>query len=247
MRSGNPALKESLLQKAPAQAGMPPLTISGTVNKTLGLFLLLALSAAWAWSRFSPENPGVIGGMVGVGAIGGLGLAIAMAIKMSWATYLAPPYALLEGLAIGGMTAVAEARYPGIAVQAVGLTLGVFLCMLGAYKSGLIRATPKFMAAVVAATLAVALVYVADMLVAMIWHVRVPMIHESGTMGIAFSLVVVGIAALNLILDFSMIEECEAMGAPKYMEWYLAFGLMVTLVWLYLEILRLLMKLQDRR
>ncbi len=139
-----------------------------------------------------------------------------------------------------------EVRYPGIAMQAVALTFGTGFCLLMAYRSGLIRATQKFTLGVVAATGGIALFYVISMVLGL-FHVNVPIVNSSSPLGIAFSLFVVGIAALNLILDFSFIEQGAAQGAPRYMEWYGAFGLMVTLVWLYLEMLRLLSKLRSRR
>jgi uncharacterized YccA/Bax inhibitor family protein len=166
--------------------------------------------------------------------------------KKEWAAFTAPVYALLEGLFLGGFSAIMELRFPGIAIEAVALTFGTCLVMLLAYRSGLIRPTQKFMIGIVAATGGIALVYFASMILGF-FHIQIPGIFGSGPIGILFSLVVVVIAALNLILDFSVIEDGARMGAPKYMEWYSAFGLMVTLVWLYLEMVRLLAKLRDRR
>ena len=159
--------------------------------------------------------------------------------------YTAPLYALCEGLVLGGISAFYEVKFPGIVVQAVGLTFGTLFCLLAAYKSGLIRATENFKLGVVAATGGIALVYLASIVLGF-FDIRIPMIHESGIVGIGFSLFVVVIAALNLVLDFDFIETGVEQGAPKYMEWYGAFGLMVTLVWLYVEFLRLLAKLQSR-
>jgi uncharacterized YccA/Bax inhibitor family protein len=166
--------------------------------------------------------------------------------KKEWSPVTAPVYALLEGLFLGSLSAMMEVRFPGIAIQSVALTFGTCFCLLLAYRSGMIRATQKFTYGIVAATGGIALVYFASMILGL-FHVQVPGIFGSGPVGILFSLGVVVIAALNLILDFSMIEEGAARGAPKYMEWYSAFGLMVTLVWLYLEIIRLLSKLRDDR
>jgi uncharacterized YccA/Bax inhibitor family protein len=155
---------------------------------------------------------------------------------------------LLEGFVLGGVSATVESipRFQGIAIEAVALTFGTLFCMLLAYRSGLIRATEKFKVGVFAATGAIGLFYLVTMVLGF-FHVQVPLVYGSGIIGIGFSLVVVVIAALNLILDFDFIEQGAMRGAPKYMEWYGAFGLMVTLVWLYLEILRLLTKLRDRR
>jgi uncharacterized YccA/Bax inhibitor family protein len=166
--------------------------------------------------------------------------------KKNWAIVTAPLYAVLEGLVLGGLSATFEARFPGIVIQAVGLTFGTLFALLLAYKSGVIKATENFKLGVVAATGGIALVYLAGFVLGF-FGVSIPYIHGSGTIGILFSLVVVVIAALNLVLDFDFIESGAASGAPKYMEWYAAFGLLVTLIWLYLEILRLLAKLRSRR
>jgi len=152
---------------------------------------------------------------------------------------------VLEGLFLGGISALMEARFPGIVLQAVGLTFGTLAALLFAYRSGLIRATENFKLGVVAATGGICLLYLANIVMGFFGH-SIGFIHESGWMGIGFSAVVVVVAALNLVLDFDFIEEGAAQGAPKYMEWYAAFGLMVTLVWLYLEMLRLLSKLQSK-
>ena len=181
-----------------------------------------------------------------IGAFGGFIVAMVTIFKKEWSPVTAPLYALLEGLFLGSLSAVMEMRFPGIAIQSVALTFGTCFCLLLAYRSGLIRASEKFTYGIVAATGGIALVYFVSMILGL-FRVRVPGIFGSGPVGILFSVVVVVIAALNLILDFSMIEEGAARGAPKYMEWYSAFGLMVTLVWLYLEIIRLLSKLRDDR
>jgi uncharacterized YccA/Bax inhibitor family protein len=180
------------------------------------------------------------------GAIGGFIVALVTVFKKQWAGVTAPLYALLEGLVLGGISSLLEARYPGIVIQAVGLTFGTLFGLLFAYRSGLIKATENFKLGVVAATGGIALVYLATMLLGF-FNISMPYIHESGLIGIGFSLFVVVIAALNLVLDFDFIENGAAQGAPKYMEWYAAFGLMVTLIWLYIEILRLLSKMRSRR
>jgi uncharacterized YccA/Bax inhibitor family protein len=187
-----------------------------------------------------------IGGLTMVGAFGGFIAAMVTVFKKEWSPVTAPIYALLEGLFLGAFSATMELRFPGIAIEAVALTFGTCLCMLAAYRAGLIRATQRFTLGVVAATGGIALVYFASIILGM-FNMQVPGIFGSGPIGIIFSLVVCGMAALNLILDFSFIEEGAQRGAPKYMEWYSAFGLMVTLIWLYLEIVRLLGKLNSRR
>jgi uncharacterized YccA/Bax inhibitor family protein len=157
----------------------------------------------------------------------------------------APIYALLEGLVLGGLSATIELRYPGIAIQAVGLTFGTLFVLLMAYRSGLIKVTQKFRLGIVAATGGIFFFYLAEMLLGF-FGIQFTSINGAGPIGIGFSLVIVAIAALNLVLDFDFIEQGVQVGAPKYMEWYGAFGIMVTLVWLYLEILRLLSKFRSR-
>jgi len=168
------------------------------------------------------------------------------AFKPEWSPFTSPVYALLEGLFLGGISAIFEGLYPGIVMQAVGCTFGTMFCLLAAYRSGLIRATENFKLMVISATGGIALLYLVSMGLRLFTSYSIPFIHEGGIWGIAFSLFVVAIAALNLVLDFDFIEKGVEAGAPKYMEWYAAFGLMVTLVWLYLEILKLLAKMRGR-
>jgi uncharacterized YccA/Bax inhibitor family protein len=251
MRSGNPALNENTFLdvgsgQVVSRDASQVMTLNGTVNKTGFLLLLAVATAAYTWSLFDPLNPGVVMPWMMVGGIGGFIVAIATVFKKTWAPVTAPIYALLEGLFLGGISAFFEARFPGIVMQAVMLTLGVLAALLMAYKSGLIRATENFKLGVVAATGGIALLYLVNMGMRLFGFDGFGFIHESSLMGIAFSAFVVVIAALNLVLDFDFIESGAEAGAPKYMEWYGAFGLVVTLVWLYLEILRLLAKLQSR-
>jgi uncharacterized YccA/Bax inhibitor family protein len=251
MRSGNPALKEStfldLGSGAMVRGDAQAMTLNGAVNKTGILLLLAVLTAAFAWSQieFTPQGP--VGAMpyLAGGAIGGLVLALVTVFKKEWSPVTAPLYAIVEGFFLGAISAMYNHMYEGIVLQAVTLTFGTLFALLFAYRSGLIKATENFKLGVVAATGGVALVYLASMVLGF-FDIKIPMIHESGVIGIGFSLVVVVIAALNLVLDFDFIESGVDAGAPKYMEWYGAFGLMVTLVWLYLEFLRLLAKLQSR-
>lgn len=179
------------------------------------------------------------------GAIGGFVLALICVFKKTTAPFIAPMYALAEGLFLGGVSAFFEMRFPGIVMQAVGLTFGTLFALLMAYRSGLIKPTENFKLGVVAVTGAICLLYVVNMVLRLVGFDGMGFIHEGGTFGIIFSLVVVVIAALNLVLDFDFIENGVEMGAPKYMEWYAAFGLLVTLIWLYLEMLRLLAKLRS--
>lgn len=252
MRSGNPALQESTFLDIGSGAVLTrdgaTMTLGGTVNKTAGLLLLALLTAAFAWHQTAgPDGtplPAARLYMLG-GAIGGLVFALATIFKKEWAPVTAPLYALLEGFFLGSISAVYEARFDGIVFQAVLLTFGTLFALLMAYRSGLVRATENFKLGVVAATGGIALVYLATIVLGF-FNVSIPYIHQSGVIGIGFSLFVVVIAALNLVLDFDFIESGVEHGAPKHMEWYGAFGLMVTLVWLYVEFLRLLSKLQSR-
>lgn len=247
MRSKNPALTDKTFEVTQPYAGSAAMTIQGTVNKTGLLLLLTVLPAAWTWTRFfETRDPASVAPWILGGALGGFIVALVTVFKKEWSPVTAPVYAILEGLFLGGISALFELRYPGIAVQAVSLTFGTLFGLLIAYKSGLIRATENFKLGVVAATGGIALIYVATMVLGF-FGVSMPYIHESGLIGILFSLFVVVIAALNLVLDFDFIESGQQAGAPKYMEWYAAFGLMVTLIWLYLEFLRLLAKLRSRR
>jgi uncharacterized YccA/Bax inhibitor family protein len=242
-RTSNPALNEKAFRTQAALGDA--MTVQGTVNKTGVLLLCVVVTSAWTWGLAHSETPdAVLPWMLG-GLIGGLIVAMVTIFKKEWSALTAPLYALLEGLVLGGISALFERSYPGIAVQAVGLTFGVLFVMLVAYKTGVIQATEKFKIGVIAATGGIALLYLVEMVLGF-FHVQVPLINQSGPIGIAFSVFVVIIAALNLVLDFDMIETGARIGAPKYMEWYGAFGLMVTLIWLYLEILRLLAKARRR-
>jgi uncharacterized YccA/Bax inhibitor family protein len=177
-----------------------------------------------------------------IGALGGFVVGIATSFKRNWAPVTAPIYAVLQGLFIGGISLVMEQRFPGLVLQAVLLTFGVMFALLAAFQSRIIRPSATFRAVIVSATLGIAIVYMVSMVLQLFFHTAIPMIFDNGPVGIIFSLVVVGIAALNLVLDFDFIEQGIAAGAPKWMEWYAAFALTVTLVLLYIEILRLLDK-----
>lgn len=242
-RSGNPGLNESTFAGLPRPAALGErMTLQGTINKSFLLLAVLLATALWPWSQYlSSGDLAVVSTSVMVGVFGGLILAVIISFKPTTAPYLSVPYAALEGLAMGGFSAVLERKYPGIAIQAVGLTFGVLAVLLVAYSMRLIRATQQFRAIVVGATGAIALLYLVTMVLGF-FHVQVPVLNESTPLGIIVSLVICGVAALNLVLDFDLIESGVAQGAPRYMEWYAGFGLLVTLVWLYLEILRLLSK-----
>lgn len=247
MKTSNPAFAGNTYTARGVAAGYgPSMTISGTINKAGILMLCVMATAAWSWNQFFTNGPAAVGGYTMIGAFGGLIVAMITIFRKQWSPITAPVYALLEGLLLGSLSAMLELRFPGIAIESVALTFGTCFCLLLAYRSGLIRPTQRFMIGVVAATGGIMLVYFLSMILGF-FHIQVPGLFGSGPVGILFSLFVVVVAALNLILDFNFIEESAYRGAPKYMEWYGAFGLMVTLVWLYLEIIRLMSKLRDRR
>ena len=250
MQSGNPALnKRTFLDVADGAVvahGADAMTVNGTVNKTGFLLVLVLLGAMYSWARYAgPDSVPALMPLVLGGAIGGLILALITAFKKTWSPFTAPLYALVEGLFIGALSAIFEAHYPGIVMRAVGLTFGTMAAMLIAYRSGMIKVTEKFKLGVVAATGGILLLYLAQFVMGFLGH-SMGFISGNSTIAIGFSVVVVIIAAMNLVLDFDLIETGARSGAPKYMEWYGAFALVVTLVWLYLEILRLMSKLQSR-
>ena len=240
LRSGNPALQSSTFKDHLSGASEGRMTLSGTVNKTGISLLLVILSAGYAWG-----NP-ALHGLAIPAAIVGFILAMVTIFKPTVGHITVPAYAVVEGVFLGVISMIFNAMYPGIVVQAVFLTFGTLGALLLAYKSGLIQATENFKLGVVAATGGIAILYLINFVMGFFGS-GMGIISSNGTMGILFSGFVVVIAALNLVLDFDFIEEGAEMGAPKYMEWYGAFGLLVTLIWLYLEILRLLAKLQSRR
>jgi uncharacterized YccA/Bax inhibitor family protein len=261
MRTSNPALNEDVFSNAARDYGQSrTMTLEGTVIKTGVLLAILVAGAVYTWIQTNALAPSLTAEAVKratlsvpqntymfmiVGMIGGAIASLITIFVPRVAPYSAPLYAGFEGLALGGISAMFEYSFPGIAVQAVGLTFGTLAALLLAYSTHVIRATENFKLGVVAATGAICLVYLASFILGF-FGIAVPMIHQSGPVGIGFSVVVVIIAALNLVLDFDFIENGVRQGAPKYMEWYGGFGLLTTLVWLYLEVLRLLAKMRDR-
>ena len=240
MRSGNPALSSKTFINT-SDIGVEKMTIEGTVNKTAMSLLLLLATASYTWMNPSP-------GLMMLGFIGGFIMAIITIFKKTWAPYTVSGYALLEGLALGGISRIFEAQYPGIASQAIFLTFGILAALLLAYKTGVIKPTENFKLGVFAATGGIFIMYLISFIMSIFGSgMSIMNPNNASMMSIGFSLFVVVIASLNLVLDFDFIEEGAEKGAPKYMEWYGAFGLLVTLIWLYLEILRLLAKLQSRR
>jgi uncharacterized YccA/Bax inhibitor family protein len=242
MRTSNPALNESTFSTY-AAAGEETMTIKGTVNKSFILIALVFSTAILSWDFIKTE--GAIMYVI-ASAVIALIVGLITSFKPTWSPYTAPAYALFEGVFLGAISGFLDAIYPGVALQAVLLTCGTFLCLLTAYRSGLIKATENFKLGIVAATGAIALIYLISFGLSF-FGIQIPYIHGNGIIGILFSVVVVVIAALNLVLDFDFIEQGAERGAPKYMEWYASYGLLVTLVWLYIEILKLLVKLMGRR
>ena len=253
MKSSNPALGENTFRNL-AGAGYGgsaestgAMTLNGTVNKTGLLLICVIATAAFTWHLFTQSRDFAdVAPLMIVGLIGGFIFAMVTIFKKEWSPVTSPIYALLEGLALGGLSAAIDLRYPGIAVQAVGLTFGTLFVLLLAYRSGLIQVTQKFRLGIIAATGGIMVFYLLEMVLGF-FGIRFLAINGSSPIGIAFSLFVVAIAALNLVLDFDFIERGVNLGAPKYMEWYGAFGIIITLVWLYLEILNLLSKLRGSR
>jgi len=248
-RSGNPMFRSNAFQPDATfdeTDSTQRMTLAGAINKTGILLVLCLVSAGYVWNQFfQSSEPPAVNGLMMLGLLGGLAMAMVTIFKRQWAGLTAPAYALLQGLALGGISAMFELQYPGIVIQAVGLTFGTLAMLLLAYKTGLIKPTENFRLMIVAATGGIALLYLVSFVMGFFGS-SIGFIHSNGLFGIGFSLFVVAIAALNLVLDFDFIEAGAEQGAPKYMEWYGAFSLMVTLVWLYLEILRLLAKLRSR-
>lgn len=250
-KSGNPTLSENKFRDtvlADIVTDENAMTAKGTLNKFGFLFLMVLGTSFYSWKEYA--EGGNVMPLILTGAIGGLVVAIVISFKKEWAPYLAPLYALLEGLFVGAISAMFSGAFaekaPNIVMNAVGLTFGVAVSMYLLYSFKIIRATEKFKSVVISATVGIALFYVLVWVLRMFGYDNMPFLHEGSVFGIIFSLFVVSIAALNLILDFDMIEKGVEAGAPKYMEWYGAFGLMVTIVWLYVEILRLLSKISGR-
>ncbi len=249
----SPLFSEKAFQSTRSATYEGSMTLRGTVDKSIVLFVTLLVTATWMWNRWGGTdgievalNNGIISYMMG-GLVVGLISIIVMSFKKSWAPYLAPVYAAAEGVLLGALSMLFEFMYPGIVMQAVGITIGIFALMLIAYKTGVLRATPRFTKILVMATFGVMIFY------GLIWITSLfgfnglsSFYGGSSLMSIGLSVVIAGIAAFNFILDFNFIEEQAKMGAPKYMEWYSGVALLATLIWLYIEILRLLAKLNSR-
>lgn len=237
--SSNPVLNEKRFadQEAILSSDGRTMTAGGAVTKTLLLGMLMLCTAGIS---FLAPNPLFMWG----GAIAGLLIVVIASFKPVWSPVLAPLYALAEGLFLGAVTAIFAAAYDGIVLQAVTLTIGMLFIMLFLYQARIIVVTQRLRSGIIMATVAVMVVYLASWGLSF-FGIQIPYLHEGGIMGIGISVVIIGIASMNLLLDFDMFEKGEQLGAPKYMEWFAAMGLLVTLVWLYIEFLRLLSKLRD--
>ena len=251
IKSSNPALSEKKFTSTVLDGMLDrenAMTIRGTLNKFGFLFLMVLGTSFYSWKEYA-EGGNVLPLVIG-GAIGGLVLAIIISFKTEWAPYLAPLYALCKGLFVGAVSAMFQYAFaesaPNIVINAVGLTFGVAISMYLLYTFRIIKVTEKFRSVLIMATVGIMLFYVLVWVMRMFGFQDMPFLHEGSVFGIAFSLFVVTIAALNLLLDFDMIEKGVEMGAPKHMEWFGAFGLIVTIIWLYIEILRLLSKISGR-
>ncbi len=242
MRSGNPALNRNTFSNTGTVSGDQAMTIDGTVNKTSLCLLLLMTSAIYTWNN--PELSAVLFFPI---IIGTFVLLLITLFNKKMAPFTVPMYCLLEGGLLGGISALADAMYPGIANQAICLTFGILAALLMLYKSKMIAVTDNFRLGIFSATFGIFIVYMLNIVLSLFGVSFMGPLFGNSTTGILFSLFVVGIAAFNLVLDFDFIEQGAEQGAPKYMEWYGAFGLMITLIWLYIEILNLLMKLRSRR
>ncbi|MCB9285220.1 MAG: Bax inhibitor-1/YccA family protein [Lewinellaceae bacterium] len=235
--SGNPVLSDETYRKAAGVATDETMTVRGAVQKSFLLAAVLVVVGVWSFMNANPL-------FIWVGAIGGLIAVLVAVFKKEWSPVLAPVYAALEGLALGAITAIYAAAYDGIVFNAITLTVAILLAMLFLYQTRIIKVTDKLRSGIIMATTGIFLVYMVDIVLGF-FGVNVPYLHSGGMIGIGISLFIVGVASLNLLLDFDQFEKGEQYGAPKYMEWFSALGLLVTLVWLYLEILRLLSKLRD--
>lgn len=246
--SSNPTLNEKSFNRSISIPGVETMTFRGTLNRFGLLFIMVMVTAFYVWNEASVGNN--IQGYVMGGAIGGLVLALVLVFKQQWAQYLAPAYAMLQGLVIGGISSIYNNAFatvaPGIVMQAVMLTFGTAIAMFALYHFGIIKVTDRFKSIMVSAIGGIMIFYLINFVLSL-FDMQIPGLHQGSLMSIGISIVITAIAALSLLLDFDRIEQGAAMGAPKYMEWYCAFGLLVTLVWLYIEILRLLGNIYGRK
>ncbi len=248
--SGNPTLSEKIFNRSIAQQDAGTMTVRGAINKFGFLLFMVLAGAAYTWYLYYNNQPRAMNTLMWVGIIGGLISVLIISFKPTLAPYLSPAYGLLQGFFLGAISAILNdafrEKYPGLVMQAVGLTFGVAIAMFLLYNFRVIKATQRFKSTIFAATAGIAIFYLITM-VLRLFHINIPFMYDSSLLGIGISLFIVAIAALNLIIDFDMIERGADMGAPKFMEWYGAFGLLVTMIWLYIEILKLLSRFAGRK
>ncbi|MEP6684269.1 MAG: Bax inhibitor-1/YccA family protein, partial [Parafilimonas sp.] len=249
-QSSNPTLSQKIFSRSITQDEAGTMTVRGTMAKFGFLLFMVLAGAAYTWYLYYNNQPQTMMTLMWVGLIGGLISVLAISFKPTLAPYLSPAYGILEGFALGAFSAILndafKEKYPGLVIQAVGLTFGVAIAMFLLYNFRVIKATQRFKSIIFSATAGIAIFYVLTLVLGM-FHVNIPFMYDSSALGIGLSLFIVAIAALNLIIDFDMIEKGADMGAPKFMEWYGAFGLLVTMVWLYVEILRLLSRFGGKK
>ena len=248
--SGNPTLSQKIFNRSLQQEDAGTMTVRGAINKFGFLLFMVLAGAAYTWYLYYNNQPQTAMTLLWVGIIGGFISVLAISFKPTLAPYLSPAYGILQGFFLGAISAILNdafsEKYPGLVLQAVGLTFGVAFAMFLLYNLRIIKATERFKSVVFTATAGIAVFYLIT-LVLRLFHINIPFMYDSSMLGIGLSLFVIAIAALNLIIDFDMIEKGADMGAPKFMEWYGAFGLLVTMVWLYIEILRLLSRFAGRK
>jgi len=249
-QSGNPTLTQKIFNRSLEQQDAGTMTVRGAINKFGFLLFMVLAGAAYTWYLYYNNQQQTMMTLMWVGIIGGLIAVFAISFKPTLAPYLSPAYGILEGFFLGAISAILNdafsEKYPGLVLQAVGLTFGVAIAMFLLYNFRVIKATERFKSVIFAATAGIAIFYLIT-LVLRLFHINIPFMYDSSLLGIGLSLFIIAIAALNLIIDFDMIEQGANMGAPKFMEWYGAFGLLVTMVWLYIEILRLLSRFAGRK
>lgn len=249
-QSENPTLSQKIFNRSLTQEDAGTMTVRGAIGK-FGFLLLMVLSAAsYTWYLYYNNQPQTMQTFMWIGIIGGLISVLAICFKPTLAPYLSPAYGILQGFFLGAISAILNdafsEKYPGLVMQAVGLTFGVAIAMFLLYNFRIIKATERFKSTIFAATAGIAIFYVITLVLRM-FGINIPFMYDSSLLGIGISLFIVAIAALNLIIDFDMIEKGADMGAPKFMEWYSAFGLLVTMIWLYVEILKLLSRFAGRK
>jgi uncharacterized YccA/Bax inhibitor family protein len=241
--TSNPVLKEGVFRALSGSAAEGAMTVRGTWNRVGILFALTVAAALFSWAFPYGDMRG-LGSKLALFTAAGFVLALVTLFRRDWAPYTAPAYAVAEGLVMGSLSRLFDLAYPGIVVQAVALTFGIFGSLLLLYRFQILRVTDRLRRAVAAATLGVCLVYLVGMVLHWVGGSGLGFLHQPTPFSILFSLFVIAVAAFNLVINFDFIDQVARLGAPRHMEWYAAFGLIVSLIWLYIEVLNLLAKLR---